>query len=60
MESGNPHPQFTAENKVKETLHFRYLNLGGGFKDVFYFTPIPGEVIKFDERGFQLGGSTNN
>ena len=29
--------------------------LGGGFKYIFIFTPIPGEMIQFDEHIFQMG-----
>ena len=29
--------------------------VGGGFKRFFIFTPIPGEMIQFDEHNFQLG-----
>ena len=28
--------------------------LGGGFKD-FLFSPLPGEIIQFDEHIFQMG-----
>ena len=31
--------------------------LGGGFKD-FLFSPLPGEMIQFDEHIFQKDGST--
>ena len=35
--------------------------LGGGFKYVFFiFTPIPGEMIQFDEIFFNWVGSTTN
>ncbi len=29
--------------------------LGGGFRYFFIFTPIPGEMIQFDEHIFQMG-----
>ena len=29
--------------------------LGGGFKHVLFFTPIPGEMIQFDDHIFQMG-----
>ena len=30
-------------------------NLGGGNSNIFYFTPIPGEMIQFDKHIFQMG-----
>ena len=33
--------------------------LGGGFK-YFLCSPLPGEMIQFDEHIFQMGGSTTN
>ena len=33
--------------------------LGGGFKYVL-FSPLPGEMIQFDEHIFQMDGSTTN
>ena len=32
-----------------------YVILGGGFKH-FLFSPLPGEMIQFDEHIFQMGG----
>ena len=37
------------------TLCILYVYLGGGFKCFFNFTPIPGEMIQFDEHIFQMG-----
>jgi len=31
------------------------IELGGGFKYVFIFTPNPGEMIQFDDHIFQMG-----
>ena len=33
--------------------------IGGGFKHLLFLT-LPGEMIKFDEHVFQMGGSTTN
>ena len=33
---------------------------GGNSKIFGIFTPIPGEMIQFDEHSFQMGGSTTN
>ena len=33
--------------------------LGGGFT-YFLFSPLPGEMIQFDEHIFHMGGSTTN
>ena len=38
----------------------RVLLLGGGFKYLFVFTLILGEMIQFDEHIFQMSGSTTN
>ena len=35
-------------------MHFSMFFLGGGFKQ-FLFSPVPGEMIHFDEHIFQLG-----
>ena len=34
-------------------------SLGGGFKYLL-FSPLPGEMIQFDEHIFQMGGSTTD
>ena len=38
---------------------FQAFCLGGGFKH-FLCSPLPGEMIQFDEHIFQMGGSTTN
>ncbi len=35
-------------------IYFQIDTLGGGFKH-FLFSPLPGEMIQFDEHIFQMG-----
>ena len=33
------------------------LSLGGGFFNIFFSSPVPGEMIQFDEHIFQMGSN---
>ncbi len=41
---------------IKWVVINKHMILGGGF----LFSPLPGEMIQFDEHIFQMGGSTTN
>ena len=42
-------------NKVNQREKLFQKLLGGGNSNIFYFNPIPGEMIQFDEHIFQMG-----
>ena len=43
------------EDGSQNLVDINQVNLGGGFKHVLFFIPIPGEVIQFDEHIFSDG-----
>ncbi len=44
----------TSQGMKKFLKDYRRLIRGGGFKDIL-FSPLPGEMIQFDEHIFQIG-----
>ena len=60
--NGLPHIQILLAKlrwQWKVFIFSKETQLGGGFKD-FLFSPLPGEMIQFDDHIFQMGGSTTN
>ena len=48
----DPHGSTNGKNQLDIEIA---IYLGGGFNCSFIFTPIPGEMIQFDEHIFQMG-----
>ena len=41
--------------KLSYTSPMDTIAIGGGNSNIFYFSPLPGEMIQFDKHIFQVG-----